>query len=180
MNNFNKLPYKILVSKTYAGIGSRETPFSVLEQMTEVAQRLERRGYTLRTGDASGADQAFREAVENKEVFIAKDATEFTLDVAREIHPAPQVLKPYVLKLQARNCFQVFGKDLNDPVDFVLCWTPDGMESHLKRTRKSGGTGQAIDMASRKGIPVINMKNKGWEDKLEEIINPSNQTSLFS
>ena len=68
---------------------------------------------------------------------------------------------------------------MNDPVDFVLCWSKDGLEHFEKRTRQSGGTGQAIDMASRKGIPVINMKNKGWEEKLEKIINPNNQGSLF-
>ena len=53
------------------------------------------------------------------------------------------------------------------------------MEHHDKRTRRSGGTGQAIDMASRKNIPIINLKNKGWEKKLDQLVNDSEQMDLF-
>jgi hypothetical protein len=179
MESFNKLPFKLKKNFFYAGIGNRKTPLKEIEEMKRIAKRLEKRGYTLRTGDATGADQAFRDAVEIKEVFSAKDATPYTIDVAREIHPAPDSLSPYVLKLQARNCFQIFGINLDDPIDFVICWTPDGMEHHDKRTRRSGGTGQAIDMASRKNIPIINLKNKGWEKKLDQLVNDSEQMDLF-
>lgn len=179
MKHFNSLPNKEEKSWSYAGVGNRKTPLSVLKQMGEIAQRLEKRGYLLRTGDAKGADQAFRDAVEKKEVYCANDANDKTINIAREIHPAPDSLSGYVLKLQARNCFQVFGAELDDPVDFLICWTPDGMEHHDNRTRRSGGTGQAIEMASRKDIPVINMKNKGWEEKLELILNPNEQGTLF-
>jgi O-acetyl-ADP-ribose deacetylase (regulator of RNase III) len=43
----------------YAGIGSRETPLDVLDDMTLIAQALEGRGFTLRSGFAGGADTAF-------------------------------------------------------------------------------------------------------------------------
>lgn len=179
LKNFDLLPFKKEKNFFYAGIGSRKTPTKELEEMKKIAKRLEKRGYTLRTGDAKGADQAFRDAVETKEVFTAKDANPYTIEVAKEIHPAPKALSPFLLKLQARNCFQIFGIDLNDPIDFVVCWTPDGMEHHDKRTRRSGGTGQAIDMASRKGIPIVNLKNKGWEEKLNQLIDNSEQLNLF-
>lgn len=45
--------------KPYAGIGSRETPQDVCDDMTAVAQKLETRGFTLRSGFAGGADTAF-------------------------------------------------------------------------------------------------------------------------
>lgn len=45
--------------KVYAGIGSRETPPDVLELFSQLAKRLCRLGWTLRTGGAPGADQAF-------------------------------------------------------------------------------------------------------------------------
>jgi len=43
----------------YAGIGSRETPQDVLDDMTAMATKLEERGFTLRSGFAGGADTAF-------------------------------------------------------------------------------------------------------------------------
>lgn len=43
----------------YAGIGSRETPQNVLDDMTKTASALEARGFTLRSGLAGGADTAF-------------------------------------------------------------------------------------------------------------------------
>jgi len=179
MENFNQIPFKVKKNLFYAGIGNRKTPPKELEEFRKIAIRLEKRGYTLRTGEAIGADQAFRDAVEKKEIFEAKDATDVTIEIAKEIHPSPRSLSQYALKLQARNCFQIFGLNLKDPVDFVVCWTPDGMEHYSRRTRKSGGTGQSIDMASRKNIPVVNIKNKGWEDKLDLLINDFEQKDLF-
>lgn len=43
----------------YAGIGSRETPQDVCDDMTAIAKTLEGRGFTLRSGFAGGADTAF-------------------------------------------------------------------------------------------------------------------------
>ena len=45
--------------KHYTGVGSRETPPEILELMTKVARMLARGQWTLRTGGAVGADQAF-------------------------------------------------------------------------------------------------------------------------
>jgi hypothetical protein len=43
----------------YAGIGSRATPAAVLDLMTRAASWLSAQGWVLRTGMATGADQAF-------------------------------------------------------------------------------------------------------------------------
>lgn len=43
----------------YAGIGSRETPEAILALMRRTAAVLYRRGWTLRSGGADGADHAF-------------------------------------------------------------------------------------------------------------------------
>ena len=43
----------------YAGIGSRETPNDTCEEMALIANALEKRGFTLRSGFAGGADTAF-------------------------------------------------------------------------------------------------------------------------
>lgn len=156
---------------TYTGIGSRETPKDVLDQMTEIAKSLEKQGYTLRSGGAEGADSAFERGTKEKEIYKANDATDKTRQIAKEIHPAPDRLgSGYVLDLMARNTFQVFGKNLDTPSDFVLAWTPDGMEQSEQRSIRTGGTGQAIDMASRKGIPVLNMATPNWKERLQQIL----------
>ena len=157
-------------SLTYAGIGSRETPEDVRAIMQQVAGYLERKGYMLQTGDAVGADSAFASGCQRKRIFTAADATELTLEIAQEVHPAPWLLPSFARRLMARNTLQVFGADLDTPVDFVLCWTEDGCTSHATRRRETGGTGQAIALASLKGIPVINIRNENWRDELKEAL----------
>lgn len=56
--------------RAYAGIGSRRTPPEVLGRMRRVAERLDARGYTLRSGGADGADSAFADGATDKEIFL--------------------------------------------------------------------------------------------------------------
>lgn len=44
----------------YTGVGSRETPPEVISVMEDAAFRLARLGFTLRSGKAGGADEAFQ------------------------------------------------------------------------------------------------------------------------
>jgi hypothetical protein len=62
----------------------------------------------------------------------------------------------------ARDGYQVFGERFDSPSAFVVCWTKDGVVSYEQTTADTGGTGQAIRLASRKGIPVINMADPNW------------------
>lgn len=173
---FDKLPSKSSTPTfTYAGVGSRETPKEVQETMTKIAKYLESLGYTLNTGDADAADASFRAGTNKKNVFTVKDATDRTRTIAREIHPSPFALDntknpKYVWDLMARNTNQVFGANLDTPIDFLIAWTPDGITDGSQRSVQTGGTGQAIDMASRKGIPVINMANPNWRQELNKVL----------
>jgi len=57
----------------YTGIGSRDTPPEVQAQMTAIAARLQRVGFTLRSGAANGADSAFERGVSDpklKQIFL--------------------------------------------------------------------------------------------------------------
>lgn len=154
--------------KTYAGIGSRKTPEDVLELITKIALKLDKQGYTLNSGGASGADTAFEQGSKRKQIFLPSnsfngryhDGIEYfnyqTLphkDLAEEtvslFHPAAHKLTDYAFKLMARNTFQVLGKDLQTSVEFVICWTANGKEI--------GGTSQAIRIAKSVNIPVLNL-----------------------
>jgi hypothetical protein len=181
---FDSLPSKSTTSTMlYAGIGSRETPQEVLDVMPEVAKYLESLGYTLRSGKAPGADAAFEKGVKSKkEIFPGNVKTgERELKIAEEIHPAwnvmldstrkkaiakgndPERSAAFVANLMARNTNQIFGANLDTPVDFVIFYAKETSDP----LRPAGGTGQAVEMARRKGIPTINMADTNWREQLK-------------
>jgi hypothetical protein len=144
--------------------------------MTAIAKRLASLGYTCNSGGADGADTAFEwGAVINRQIFLPWDGFNkrniepliklhgegsyivppFNPDLVRKYHPKPDALSDAGWKFMSRNSYQVLGSDLKSPVDFVLCWTKDG--------KASGGTGQAIRIATHYKIPVFNLKN-GYDD----------------
>lgn len=135
----------------YAGIGSRETPHLILNKMTDIAVKYSSLGYLLRSGGAIGADTAFENGSSFSEIFRAKDATKDAILMAESFHPAWHRCSEYAKKLHGRNMMILLGKNLDTPVDFVVCWTKDG--------KPSGGTGQALRAALHYKIPVFNLKN---------------------
>lgn len=162
----------------YAGIGSRATPPAVRELMTHAASWLSSQGWVLRTGMATGADQAFyrgalthgplelylpwpsfeanaRPASSGAEQLVLDRPAAAAYELAASFHPAWSRLTRAVRALHARNCHQVLGADLHSPARFVLCWTPDG--SLDGRGRRVGGTGQALRIAHHHRVPVFNL-----------------------
>ena len=150
----------------YAGIGARKTPKRILNQMRIIGKSLGNRGILLHSGGANGADLAFEYGCDEvngpKKIYLPwkgfnnSDApfiplTDNTIKLAKDFHPRWDKLSRAGQSFMARNGYQVLGPDLDDPVDLVICWTPDG--------KASGGTGQAIRIAEYYQIPVINMYN---------------------
>ena len=188
MTEFNKLPKynSAKMSKTYAGIGSRQTPVHVLESMTSVAKWLDTQNYKLQTGmtfggKEEGADKAFSDGSTNKELFRPEDIKIGSREwiIASEIHPYwNKVISKWDgnpnsfrgvggAKLHARNTNQIFGRNLNMTVDFVIFYA----EETSNPLRPKGGTGQAVEMARRKGIPTINIwNNPNWKREVLNIV----------
>ena len=152
----------------YTGIGSRKTPPEILTLMTAVAKKLKKAHWTLRSGGAVGADLAFQlGAGLNADIYRASDATPEACQIAQSFHPKWYNCSEYAKKLHGRNAFQVLGRDLQTPSNFVLCWTPDGCISHPTRTIKTGGTGTAISIAWANKIQVLNMRR---DDHYQRVI----------
>lgn len=169
----------------YTGIGSRQTPESHLHAMQNIGAALAQRGWLLRSGHAPGADQAFEIGCLSrdgkKEIFLPWDGFEnaphndpdyitpnFSANVmqlASEIHPAWNKCNPWVKKLHARNINQVIGPNDHTPVlsDLVICAT--------KNASGTGGTGQAIRLANRLGIPVFDLGDDAQWNRLDDFIN---------
>jgi hypothetical protein len=160
--------------KTYAGIGSRQTPQDILSRMKELAELLGNRGYVLRTGGASGADTAFYEGS-----LRANGGCQMMLpwkgfnghskgwlpspacyELAKQHHPNWDKLTRGGRALHARNCQQILGPNLNDPVKFVVGWTDDG--------KGSGGTGQAYRVAKSMNIKIFDLYNGHMTEEILE------------
>lgn len=152
----------------YAGIGSRRTPDEVLWQMDELGTALARAAWTLRSGGAPGADQAFEAGCDRaagaKEIFVPWSGFEGrisgapgvyvgvgprALELAKLYHPAWDRCSRGAQLLHGRNGYQVLGWRLDNPCTLVICWTPDG--------RLEGGTAQALRIAQAFKIPVMNL-----------------------
>jgi hypothetical protein len=152
----------------YAGIGSRATPQNILYQMTDLAQHLGQCSWILRSGGAKGADKAFEKGATKKEIFLATDEIpDAAFEIAATHHPTWGGLGPYVKKLHARNAQQILGKNLDNKVKFVVCWTIDGAETET--SVRTGGTGQAIRIANAYNIPVYNLFNEGRFEVVKDV-----------
>lgn len=142
----------------YAGIGSRETPLEVCKRMTRIAKYLGDLGHTLRSGHGKGADLAFEEgALASKtppEIFRDKDASDDAIKHAAQYHPAWHNCNDHARRLHGRNSMILLGRELDDPVDFVVCWT-------MATSQTAGGTAQGLRIAEdeRYNIPVFNLLN---------------------
>jgi hypothetical protein len=128
--------------------------------MTEIAGKLEKRGFHLRSGGAAHADEAFAvgvkdprnksiyvpwanyEGLPSSEVIIAPSLSnwEDALEIGEEAHPAWEKCTSGARKLLSRNAYQILGDDLHTPVEFIIGWTHNG--------KASGGTGQAYRIAN--------------------------------
>lgn len=167
----------------YAGIGSRETPQDVLEDMVSVGHHLANIGWTLRSGGAGGADTAFERGCDQgngtKEIFIpwngfsGRYLNEYGLivyqdpqaeEIASKFHPNWSACKDGARKLHSRNVAQILGADIDTDLqtDLVICWT--------KNASGAGGTGQALRIAKHYGIPIFDLGNPRNYDHLTDFV----------
>lgn len=159
--------------RAYAGIGSRGTWPDVCALMEDVARYMASDGYVLRSGHAPGADQAFERGAggaaeiylpwQGFEAHVPTLGTEYlqpapeAYQMAAKLHDGWYYLNQGSRALMARNMHQVLGPTLDDPVEFVICWTPNG--SRTGAEAYTGGTGQALRLAKKFNIKVFNLMN---------------------
>lgn len=156
-------------------------------------------GYVLRSGGAGGADEFFelgadlalKQGKGEKQIFLPwsyfrenpskwymgnkgllKEAdNKESYHIASKFHPSWFTIKKQAVKdLMARNVMQAIGPDLNSPSKFVICWTPDGCIHHRDRTFETGGTGQAISIATHYKIPVYNLARPEHKARIEKAL----------
>jgi hypothetical protein len=158
-------------SRSYAGVGSRETPPQIGALMCAIAMKLSEKDWTLASGAADGADLAFESGVPQngkKHIFLPypgfngstskkTQPAAACFDIASRVHGHWDRCNEFARKAHARNAHQVLGEDLKSPVAMVICWTKDGAID-AKTAVNAGGTRTAIVMAHQHGIPVFNLQ----------------------
>lgn len=160
--------------RAYAGIGSRATPGDVVVLMEQFAQLAKARGWVCRSGGAEGADAAFLRGDPDAELYlpwrgfnghqrpVLHQPTGPAHLLAERFHPNWHMLTARARALHARNTHIVLGRDCNSPVRVVICWTPDGEEV--------GGTSQALRIARRWNIPILNLALPAHRERVEFVI----------
>lgn len=174
------------MTKYYTGIGSREVPLEIYELMTKVAEFLSGQGFILRSGGADGSDSAFELGAKEMEIYLPWNGfnnrrtnqlhddkylvpSEFgnysyAELITKMTHPACDKLNDTTWKFHNRNVYQILGKNLLTPSNFVVLYAPtttDGVK---------GGTNTAYTIAKRMGIKTYNLyvseERKLIEEKL--------------
>ncbi|MFV0357717.1 MAG: hypothetical protein ACK5LG_21825 [Bacteroides thetaiotaomicron] len=172
----------------YAGIGPRNTPEKVRDQMTVIGSQLEKLGFILSSGDGIGADQAWAEEVDpkNSRIFIVDkkpncphgvipDFLQDQWDFANRHfgkHRGGLSLttqSAHVQYLFMRNLNILMGADLTacEPVDFVAYWyekdCPNGW---------AGGTGHTVSMARDPdiNIPCFNIALDKDREEMDALV----------
>lgn len=184
------------MSLIYTGVGSRETPKEVCEQIHNIAVKLAKAGFLLRSGGARGADTAFEKGCKSaegaKEIYLPwknfngnpsrlYPSTKEAYDKAELFHPSWKSLIRDNKALMARNSHQVLGHELDRASDFIVCWTRYGEDGISKKTTiLTGGTGQAIRIGAHYGIPIFNLAKPNAFGELMEFLKVNYPTLSFS
>jgi hypothetical protein len=160
----------------YAGVGSRNTPDDICNLIKKISSKLEDQGWVLRSGGANGADIAFENGIKNSsmaQIFLPWNGFNGNksiyhryspehMKLAIEFHPNWKALSQGARKMMIRNSAQIIGVNDEPNSSFVICYTTDG--------KFSGGTGQALRLASSKGIPVFNLHDPNIKDRFVKFI----------
>lgn len=206
-------------TQIFAGIGSRQTARTMFRLQARVGMALTIMGWGFRSGAAHGSDEAYElgvdlalhvmgrdDAARVKSVYIPwdgfrgrttrepgvlKPSMTAAMELTGQYHPNWANLSTNAKRLMGRNAFQVLGESLNRRVDRVMCYTEDGAQNTQETSYKTGGTGQAIRIASDYGAPVVNFGRpeqrqtvEAWladfDQKLEQKGMPSTMTAVHS
>jgi hypothetical protein len=138
----------------------------------EIGYRLCLRGWTGRSGGASGMDSAFmKRFTPEQSVIYRPDGKQFPgrcvdintlpqhiidecIRIAESMIPWYEYLDFGSRMLHARNALQVLGDDLQTPSRVVLYWANENHTGFV-----SGGTRTAVALARKHGIPTANLRD---------------------
>lgn len=163
-------------------------PDNIMEQILAICKTLFSRGYAI-TSNGSNRDEVlckiselegakiatylpFKKFNEDIKFPLISKPTETAYGIAASVRKNFFELKPVVRCLIATDIHTMLGVECNDPLKFLIVYTPEGSESLSKNSdwKQMGYTTLKIRVASESNIPVFNLKNPDAIKRLSELI----------
>lgn len=95
-------------------------------------------------------------------VHVTREVMIESIKIVDKVHPNIRGLTTGALSMHVRNVQIVLGRNLDEPVKFLLYWNPIG--------KTSGGTIIAVGIAKLYKIPTFNMASKQEFDEFVKYI----------
>lgn len=111
-------------------------------------------------------------SLSRRDAWVTDRIDKRAFELAKKYHGGWDKLSQAVRKLMARNVHQVLGLDLDSISEFVVAFTPDGVDGVTRKTtQKTGGTGQAIRLAADYNVPVRNIGDSDVRKRMKAWVN---------
>lgn len=123
------------------------------KDLNDLGKGLASLGVSIRSSGVKLPQSCYETYGLKAEAFITDDVTKQALELAAVTHPAWKRINLFSKQLLARDCQIILGRYLDDPVDFVICWTKLCVASR---------TAFGIKLAEAHGIEVINLTKKNF------------------
>lgn len=88
------------------------------------------------------------------------------MDIMESVHPKGRFLRGFAREAHTRNVYQVLGRDLNTPSDFVVYWAKPKNHHEVH-----GGTNTAVQVARIHNIPCYNLYIPEQKEQICQLIN---------
>lgn len=166
-----------------------EIPDDVKTKIISIATSLSSKGYTFRH---NGDD---KDVIQNKIISIDNIKFESFLpwkkfnqnisepkqayatlqgyELANTLHKKFLQLPPAIRAILANTMNTLLGSDVTDPVDFILAYTEDGLETYTTKGldfTKCGNLNFILKAAAQANIPAFNLKNTNALENLKEFL----------
>lgn len=167
--------------KFYVGCGSTEAPPQILKLMCKLAVLMDQRGFTLRTSEQPGPDEAFRQGSGGKfftyladQDFEGKSVWGIPADItfggarsvlARKLNPMFVMLPDSEKRWEVVANQVMLGSSGDDLAKLLITWTPDGATKPAEFTENTGNVARYLKLADRFGIPVMNLARREHRGK---------------
>jgi hypothetical protein len=150
--------------RVYTGICDAHAPASVCRLLHELGAALGKSRFTLRSGGNGPGELALERGATsvhaNRQIYLPwpgfnhhssplHQIPDGAFKISSSLEPNWVLLGRNSRKLKARVTLELFGKKLDRPSLFLLCWTPSG--------KGQGDCADAIALAQHADIPVIDL-----------------------
>lgn len=161
---------------------NRDAPPHVVEQMIEVAKKIEATGRQVRLTGLDGPEENIEKSLRAPELYLPWDGfndkkskfsyvSDNMLEIIGRFHGNWAGLKPGLQKIISSSARCVLGKNVQSVAVFMVCWSADGAESYREKTQQTGNLSVPLRIATEVGIPVFNLGKQGSLDRLNVYLN---------